>query len=48
MASFYLEGDMVDIRYYEELLDFLDVIVPCLDDLILQFDEQYFVEDEDE
>ena len=39
---------MTDIRYYEELLDFLDDMVPCLDVLIAQFDEQYFVEDEDE
>lgn len=39
---------MLDIRYYKELLDFLDDMVPCLDDLIAQFDERYFVEDEDE
>lgn len=38
---------MLDIRYYEELLDFLDDMVPCLDNLIAKFNEQYFVEDED-
>lgn len=29
------------VKYYEELLDFLDDMVPCLDDLIIIFDEEY-------
>lgn len=32
--------DIVDkLDYYERLLDFLDDMVPCLDELIVQFDE---------
>lgn len=32
--------DAVDkLDYYERLLDFLDDMVPCLDELIAQFDE---------
>lgn len=32
--------DLVDkLDYYERLLDFLDGMVPCLDELIAQFDE---------
>jgi hypothetical protein len=32
--------DLVDkLDYYERLLDFLDDMVPCLDELIAQFDE---------
>jgi len=32
--------DLVDkLDYYERLLDFLDDVVPCLDELIAQFDE---------
>lgn len=29
----------VKIDYYERLLDFLDDMIPCLDELIAQFDE---------
>lgn len=32
--------DLADkLDYYERLLDFLDDMVPCLDELIAQFDE---------
>lgn len=32
--------DLVDkLDYYERLLDFLDDMVPCLGELIAQFDE---------
>ena len=32
--------DLVDkVDYYERLLDYLDDMVPCLDDLIQQFNE---------
>lgn len=32
--------DLVDkLDYYERLLDFLDDMVPCLDELIAQFNE---------
>lgn len=32
--------DIVDkLDYYERLLDFLDDMVPCLNELIAQFDE---------
>lgn len=32
--------DLVDkLDYYERLLDFLDDMVPCLDELIQQFNE---------
>ena len=32
--------DLVDkLDYYERLLDFLDDMFPCLDELIAQFDE---------
>lgn len=32
--------DLVDqLDYYERLLDFLDDMIPCLDELIAQFDE---------
>lgn len=32
--------DLVDkLDYYERLIDFLDDMVPCLDELIAQFDE---------
>lgn len=32
--------DLVDkLDYYERLLDYLDDMVPCLDELIAQFDE---------
>lgn len=34
------KGDLVDkLDYYERLLDFLDDMVPCLDELIAQFDK---------
>lgn len=34
------KGDLVDkLDYYKRLLDFLDEMVPCLDELIAQFDE---------
>ena len=35
-----------DLRYYEELLDFLDDHLPNLDDLISLFNEQRQSEDE--
>jgi len=34
-----LEEVQVRLRYYEDLLGYLDDHVPCLDDLITMFDE---------
>jgi hypothetical protein len=34
-------NDKEKVEYYEVLLDFLDDMVPCLDDLITMFDEGY-------